>query len=87
MKKTGSIYDFYDIFEEIGSGAFGVVHRAVEKRTGKTFAAKFVKTPSIADKSTVLKECDIMNELIHPKLLHLHDLFEEPEETVLVTEL
>ncbi len=69
------------------SGAFGVVHRAVEKRTGKTFAAKFVPTPTMADKTTVLRECEVMNELIHPRLLNLHDIFEEIDETVLVVEL
>ncbi|CAF0846330.1 unnamed protein product [Brachionus calyciflorus] len=84
--KIGSVYDYYDIFEEIGSGAFGVVHRAVEKRTGRSFAAKFIPTPSPAEKSTVRKECDIMNQLIHPKLLNLHDIFDEADEMVLITE-
>ena len=40
--KYNSVYDEYDILEEIGVGAFGVVHRAVEKKTGRSFAAKFV---------------------------------------------
>lgn len=75
--KTGSIYDYYDIFEELGSGAFGVVHRAVEKKTGKTYAVKFIKTPSISDKTTVKKEYELMNQLIHPKLLNLHDIYDE----------
>ena len=85
--KIGSVYDYYDIFEEIGSGAFGVVHRAVEKKTGRSFAAKFIPTPSPAEKTTVRKECDIMNQLIHPKLLNLHDIFDEGDEMVLITEL
>lgn len=85
--KAGSIYDYYDIYEELGSGAFGVVHRAVEKKTGRTYAVKFVKTPSLADKTTVRKECDLMNQLIHPKLLNLHDLFDEGDEMAVVTEL
>ena len=40
--KAGSIYDYYDIYEELGRGAFGVVHRGVEKKTGKTYAQKRV---------------------------------------------
>ena len=84
--RIGSVYDYYDIFEEIGSGAFGVVHRAVEKSTGKSFAAKFIVTPSAAEKATVRKECDVMNQLIHPRLLNLHDVFDEGDEMVLVTE-
>lgn len=85
--RGGSVYDYYDIFEELGSGAFGVVHRAVEKKTGKNFAAKFIFTPSTAEKNIVKKECDVMNMLIHPKLLNLHDIFDEGDEMVLITEL
>lgn len=85
--KLGSVYDYYDIFEELGSGAFGVVHRAVEKRTGRSFAAKFISTPSAAEKQIVRKECDVMNQLIHPRLLNLHDIFDEGDEMVLITEL
>jgi hypothetical protein len=85
--RIGSVYDYYDIFEEIGSGAFGVVHRAVEKSTGKSFAAKFIPTATPAEKSTVKKECDIMNQLINPRLLNLHDIFDEGDEMCLITEL
>lgn len=31
--KTSSVYDDYDILEEIGTGAFGVVHRCRERKT------------------------------------------------------
>jgi len=37
-----SVYDKYDILEEIGTGAFGVVHRCRERSTGNIFAAKFI---------------------------------------------
>ena len=69
------------------SGDFGVVHRAVEKRSGKTFAAKFLSPVGVAEKAAVRKECDIINDLAHPRLLNLHDIFEEPDETVLIVEL
>jgi serine/threonine protein kinase len=85
--RHGSVYDYYDIFEEIGSGAFGVVHRAVEKLTGKTYAAKFISTPSATEKALVHKEAHTMNQCIHPRLLNLHDLFDEGDEMVMITEL
>ncbi|CAF3308218.1 unnamed protein product [Rotaria sp. Silwood2] len=84
--KHGSIYDYYDILEEIGRGAFGVVHRCIEKATGKTYAAKFIPTLTPADKATVRSEIEVMSELNHPKLLHLHDAFEEDVEMAMVTE-
>ena len=34
IKTQQSVYDLYDILEEIGTGAFGVVHRCREIKTG-----------------------------------------------------
>jgi serine/threonine protein kinase len=68
------------------SGAFGVVHRAVEKATGKNFVAKFINTPYPTDKNTVKNEIGIMNQLHHRKLLNLHDAFEDQHEMVMVLE-
>uniref|UniRef100_A0AC34RIM6 Twitchin n=1 Tax=Panagrolaimus sp. JU765 TaxID=591449 RepID=A0AC34RIM6_9BILA len=84
--KHESIYDYYDILEEIGTGAFGVVHRCVERATGNTFAAKFVTTPSAAEKETVRKEINTMSELRHPSLINLHDAFEDDHEMVMIYE-
>ena len=42
IKTQDSVYDHYDILEEIGTGAFGVVHRCREIKTGHVFAAKFI---------------------------------------------
>ena len=67
-------------------GAFGVVHRAVEKATGRNFVAKFINTPYPTDKQTVKNEIGIMNQLHHQKLLNLHDAFEDQHEMVLVLE-
>lgn len=68
-------------------GAFGVVHRCVERATGNTFAAKFVNTPHDADKATVRKEIGTMSALRHPKLINLHDAFDDGQEMVMVYEL
>ncbi|XP_055900297.1 twitchin-like isoform X6 [Biomphalaria glabrata] len=84
--KQGSVYDYYDILEELGSGAFGVVHRCIEKATGRVFVAKFINTPYPLDKYTVKNEISIMNQLHHPKLINLHDAFEDKYEMVLILE-
>lgn len=68
-------------------GAFGVVHRCVERATGNTFAAKFVNTPHEADKATVKKEINTMSVLRHPRLINLHDAFEDDQEMVMIYEL
>lgn len=74
-------------YDTLFSGAFGVVHRAVERKTGNSFAAKFVNTPHPADKDAVRNEINIMGQLRHPKLIHLHDAFEGDDEMVMVYEL
>jgi len=84
--KIGSVHDYYDICEEIGSGAFGVVHRCVEKATGRNFVGKFISTPELSDKNTVRSEIGIMNQLHHPRLLNLYDAFDDQHEMVLIQE-
>ncbi|XP_061166987.1 twitchin-like isoform X9 [Saccostrea echinata] len=84
--RTDNVYDYYDILEELGSGAFGVVHRCVEKATGRVFVAKFINTPYPLDKATVKNEINIMNQLHHPKLLQLKDAFDDRHEMILILE-
>ncbi|XGW29138.1 hypothetical protein V3C99_008720 [Haemonchus contortus] len=84
--KHTPVLDQYDIHEEIGTGAFGVVHRCTERATGNTFAAKFVNTQNEADKATVRKEINTMSVLRHPKLINLHDAFEGDKEMVMIYE-
>ncbi|XP_015183294.1 PREDICTED: twitchin isoform X5 [Polistes dominula] len=84
--KHTSVYDKYDILEEIGTGAFGVVHRCRERSTGNIFAAKFIPVSHVMEKELIRKEIDIMNQLHHPKLINLHDAFEDDDEMVLIFE-
>ena len=53
------------------------MHRCVEKATGKVFVAKFIDTPTTADKQAVRNEVGVMTQLHHPKLITLHDAFED----------
>ncbi len=64
-----------------------MVHRAVEKSTGNTYVAKFLNTPTSADKVCVRNEINTMNNLHHPRLLNLHDAFDDRHEMVLIQEL
>ncbi|XP_058467261.1 twitchin isoform X5 [Malaya genurostris] len=81
-----SVYDLYEILEEIGTGAFGVVHRCRERKTGNVFAAKFIPVSTNSERDLIRKEIDIMNQLHHRKLIHLHDAFEDDDEFVLIYE-
>lgn len=62
------------------------MHRAVERATGKVWAAKFIKCRP-HEKEAVEHEIYIMNCLHHRKLLQLHEAFEQPGEIVMILEL
>lgn len=76
----------YDISEELGKGRYGIVRKVIEKQTGQKFAAKFVKCRTGKDREKVQEEIEIMNVLIHPKLLQLAAAFEIVREMILVME-
>ncbi|WKY09394.1 hypothetical protein Q1695_002059 [Nippostrongylus brasiliensis] len=76
----------YIICEELGQGAYGTVYRAIEKATGKTWAAKMVKVRPGVKREDVLHEITIMNELNHEKLLNLHEAFDLGNEMCLIEE-
>ncbi|XP_067210466.1 uncharacterized protein [Linepithema humile] len=76
----------YDILEELGKGRYGIVKKVIERTTGMNFAAKFVRTIKAKDREQVREEVSIMNALRHPKLLLLAAAYENPRETVLITE-
>ena len=67
-------------------GSYGVVYRAVEKKTGKSFAAKFLRCQGV-ERDVVKREIKIMEHLHHRSLLSLHEIFENDEEIVMVLEL
>ena len=85
--KRESVDEYYDVLEQIGSGAFGAIHRCREKRNGNMYAAKIITTDEEAVRNWTREEIDIMNELNHSKLLRLYNAFEDPKRIVLILEL
>ena len=85
--KEDKITKFYTVQDELGKGRFGVVCKCVDNKTGRAYAAKFVKWNSPKEREDVLHEADIMNNVRHKRLLRLQDLFQTPTEMILVMEL
>lgn len=85
-KMRGDVLGKYIICEELGRGAFGVVHRAIERATNKNWAAKFIHCKP-KEKESVRHEIDIMNSLHHSKLMQLHEAFDQAGEMVMILEL
>ena len=78
--------DTYDIGDELGRGTQGVTYHAVERPTGKNFAAKIMHGRGEL-RPFMYNEMDAMNNLSHRKLLRLHDAYETDRSFTLVTEL
>jgi len=70
----------------VDRGTFGVVHRAIERATGRNWAAKFVACTTI-ERAMVRGEIDVRNDLRHPNLLQLHEAFETHGEMAFILEL
>ena len=66
-------------------GKFGNVSTCVEKSSGRTFAAKFIRLKA-GQREEFRREITVMNELRHPKVLLLWDAFESTRELILVME-
>ncbi|XP_026058544.1 death-associated protein kinase 2 isoform X2 [Carassius auratus] len=87
------VEDFYDIGEELGSGQFAIVKRCKEKSTGVEYAAKFIKKRQSrasrrgVRREEIEREVDILQELQHPNIITLHDVYENRTDMVLILEL
>lgn len=71
----------YELLEEVGSGAYGRVHKCVQKSTGNTRAVKIMNKNQMQinkefEASTLLDEAKIQAQLDHPGIARLHDVFE-----------
>lgn len=43
-----NLFDFYDIKETLGQGKYGVVRKAIHKKSGKEVAVKVVKKKELS---------------------------------------
>lgn len=83
---VGRVFEeLYELSHEVGKGKFGSVYKCIEKSTQNTWAAKIIKCRE-ADKVKIHQEIEIMNQLKHPKILMLWEVFEAPRKIILVME-
>lgn len=72
------IAETYDIFEEIGRGAYGIVHKGAHKTTGSTVAMKHIFFNQYKSKNglpvSIIREIATLRELNHPNVVKLLDI-------------
>jgi calcium-dependent protein kinase len=73
--------------QPIGQGSFGAVRLATHKKTGVKRAVKTLKKSGPADLSTMRNEINVMKDLDHPHIVHLHEHFEDKFRIHLVMEV
>uniref|UniRef100_A0A8V5HGA2 calcium/calmodulin-dependent protein kinase n=1 Tax=Melopsittacus undulatus TaxID=13146 RepID=A0A8V5HGA2_MELUD len=71
--------DEYQLYEEIGKGAFSVVRRCVKLCTGHEYAAKIINTKKLSarDHQKLEREARICRLLKHSNIVRLHDSISE----------
>ncbi|XP_032805963.1 calcium/calmodulin-dependent protein kinase type II delta chain isoform X47 [Petromyzon marinus] len=71
--------DEYQLYEELGKGAFSVVRRCVKVSTGQEFAAKIINTKKLSarDHQKLEREARICRLLKHSNIVRLHESIAE----------
>jgi tRNA A-37 threonylcarbamoyl transferase component Bud32 len=76
----------YQILEELGRGATGVVYRATDPAIGRTVAIKSVRLSDVGDaeekrlvRDKLLREAQSAGILSHPNIVTIYDVFESGE--------
>nr|BAG62765.1 unnamed protein product [Homo sapiens] len=66
--------DDYQLFEELGKGAFSVVRRCVKKTSTQEYAAKIINTKKLSarDHQKLEREARICRLLKHPNIATIH---------------
>lgn len=85
--KEEKITKYYTVQDELGKGRFGVVCKCIDNKTGRAYAAKFIKCTTPKDRQDVIHEAEIMSSVRHKRLLRLQDFFQTTTEMILVMEL
>jgi len=72
----------------LGEGAFSVVIEATNKTSGESYAVKVVTKSKLTkeDEVALKDEIQVLNELQHPHIIRLYEVFEEKDFWYLVTE-
>ncbi|XP_078541326.1 death-associated protein kinase 2 isoform X1 [Lissotriton helveticus] len=91
--KQQKVEDLYEIGEELGSGQFAIVKKCKEKSTGVDYAAKFIKKRQSrvsrrgVRREEIEREVNILQQIQHPNIVTLHDVYENRTDVVLILEL
>jgi eukaryotic-like serine/threonine-protein kinase len=65
----------YELVKALGQGGMGVVWHAVDVRTHRSHAIKFIRTESdLTARARFLREVEAMNAIAHPNVVAIHEI-------------
>ena len=85
-----SIYNYYEIKENLGSGSYGTVVLAVHKSSREQRAIKIInkyKLRNEEQKRKVVSEVEILRKLDHPHIVKVYEFYEDEFNLYVVMEL
>lgn len=86
--KRGRLEDHYEILDKLGTGAYGFVYKAIDRRTSQVRAIKTLEIPENKEKyNRVIEEVNILRSLDHPNILTIFEVIQENKKLHIVTEL
>jgi hypothetical protein len=85
MAEPSLLYDRYRIVRKLGSGAFANVYLADDQVMGRPVAIKMVSKAADLE-GRVMREAQAAAKLSHHHILAVYEIYEEPDQTLLVTE-
>ncbi|CAB9521574.1 MAP kinase-activated protein kinase 2 (Fragment) [Seminavis robusta] len=77
---NGCFFDYYDVVELLGEGAYGEVFTCRHKESGELRAVKILDVSDSRQASLVLNEFNVLRGIDHPNLLKIYHLYEDVEE-------
>jgi len=87
--REGSIKDSYKFQTTIGKGTFATVKKAIKKDgDGEEFAIKILEKSKLTqeDVMALMQEIEILDQLDHPNVVKLIELYDEKENFYMVFE-
>jgi len=78
----------YHLGRELGTGAYSQVKTAIDKKDGTSYAVKIVAKEDLTphDAQGLMDEIAILEEIKHPNIVQLYNVYDEPGTSFLVME-
>mmetsp|Transcript_16141 Transcript_16141/g.26229 ORF Transcript_16141/g.26229 Transcript_16141/m.26229 type:complete len:269 (+) Transcript_16141:74-880(+) len=85
-KYPENVTEKYKLKELLGQGTFGLVRRCEDSK-GESYALKTILKSKVPETNVLKREIEIMQEVNHPHIVRLYDVYENDKNIFLVTEL